>query len=102
MKAYKILALLKRVEMLKAGDKRVLINGLPCKVDFRIIADDLFEDTVNALKSAMVELDKVKNCPIPDVTYRREQLVFYTKWLQDNYNFEYSADVLVGEYIEGN
>ena len=61
MKAYKILALLKKVELLKAGDERVLINGYPCKVDYRIISDDLFEDTVNALKTAMIELDKIKS-----------------------------------------
>lgn len=66
MKGYKILALLKKVKKIEAGDKRVLINGLPCKVDFRIIADDLFEDTVCTLKEAIKELGEVKNCSIPN------------------------------------
>lgn len=67
MKAYKILALLEKVEKLKAGDKRVLINGFPCKVDFRMVADDLFEDVVSSLKDTIEELEQVKNCSIADV-----------------------------------
>ena len=75
MKAYKILALLERVQKMEAGDKRVLINGFPCKVDFRIISDDLFEDAVSALKETIEELEQVKNCSIPNVVGRSEQLV---------------------------
>ena len=67
MKAYKLIALLQRVEKLKAGDKRVLINGFPCKVDYRIIADDLFEDTVSAMKELIAMHEQVKNCSIPAV-----------------------------------
>ena len=29
-----------------------------------------------------------------------EQLVAYTNWLQDNYDFEYSSEVLAKEYVE--
>lgn len=60
MKAYKVLALLKKVPLLKAGDIRVKVNGEPLKVDYRVVADDLFSDGLQSLEEALAELETVK------------------------------------------
>lgn len=60
MKPYKVLALLKKVSLLKAGDRRVKVNGEPLKVDYRIVADDLFRDGLQSLEEALSELEAVK------------------------------------------
>lgn len=60
MKAYKVLALLKKVPLLKAGDRRVKVNGEPFTVDYRVVADDLFSDGLQSLEEALSELEAVK------------------------------------------
>ena len=50
----------------------------------------------------IAEKHQYKQLNMHVVVGRSEQLVAYTKWLQDNYNFEYDSEILTKEYIKSN
>lgn len=37
--------------LMKAGDKRVLVNGTPLRVDFRIVAEDYYQMMLSEIVS---------------------------------------------------
>ena len=39
-----------KAELIKAGDKRLLINGVPPKVDCRVVAEDNYQEILETLK----------------------------------------------------
>jgi len=46
--------------LLKAGDKRVLLNGTPPHEDCRVVAEELWQEIQNELRSNEKELDETK------------------------------------------
>jgi hypothetical protein len=54
---------------LKAGDERVLVNGRPLTVDFRIISEERYQDLLSMVKNGLPDdcvhgWDEVKFCPV--------------------------------------
>lgn len=53
------------------------------------------------IEELMDKIDElVKNCSIPAVVGRSEQLVAFLKWVGDGYDFENNAEKIVKEYID--
>lgn len=56
---------------IKAGDKRILINGCPPMVDCRIVAEERYQYTAAEITALKAEVERLQN---QATTYEREML----------------------------